>query len=221
MMKPYKFREGSIVATVQDQLESQGTLLRRVSELDAEIARLKSFEARIPLALEKAGEQCRQAEGAVQAAEKSIQDLKKELRDKEGEVLSLREQIGNRRGKLTDVKTNKEYTALLSEMDLLQEKIRQNEERQLSIMEELESMNGSMKEKKSLVESEKRNFEEVKKQKEQERIRLGEAVAEESAKRTEVYGRLDPKLAQQYERLGLTGKKDAVVAYKDQACQLC
>lgn len=209
------------MTTAQDPVESQLSLLRRVSELDVEVAKLKSFEARIPIALEKAQEDCRQAEEVLRAAETVLQNLKKELRDKEGEVQTLKEQIGNRRGKLTDVKTNKEYTALLSEIDLLQAKIGQNEERQLAIMEEVETQNGALKEKKNLVEAEKRNFEEVQKQKELEKIRLGEATAEELAKRDEVAGQLDPKLAQQYDRLISSGKPDAVVAYKSQACQSC
>lgn len=208
-------------ATPQDKTQNPMSLLRKASELEAEISRLKGFEASIPELMDKAREKLRKAEEDISSAEGKTQGLKKELRDKEGEVSGLKDQIIQRRSKLTDVKTNKEYHALLSEIEMLDKKIASNEERQLFIMEELDVMNAGLKEKKKDAEAEKQKFEEVKKQKELEKVRLAEAIAEESGKKDEIFSRLDPKLVQQYDRLVVAGKRDAVVAYKFQACQAC
>lgn len=207
--------------TLQKELQNDMLLLRKASELEGELSRLKGFEAEIPILIDKARDKCREAEEDISAVEEKIQGLKKELRDKEGAVSDLKGHIIQRRSKLTDVKTNKEYQALLSEMELLEKKIGKNEERQLSIMEELDGLGVALKAKKKDFDVEKQKFEEVKKQKELEKTRLKEAIKEESAKKDEIFSQINPKLALQYERLVTTGKRDAVVAYKSQACQSC
>lgn len=207
--------------SVKDELNSDMGVLRRLSEHDAEIAKLRGFEEGIPRSIEMAREGCEKAEEAVRSAEKNLEELQKELREKEGEAKDFQQQIISRRSKLTDVKTNKEYAALLAEADALKEKTAENEDRQLAIMESLEGLNKEIKEKKSELETEKKNFEEVKKQKELEQGRLKEAIADETAKRDDVLTRLDPEIAQMYERLVSSDKRNAIVGYKAQACQAC
>ncbi len=209
------------MTVVKSEIESHISILRKMSELDVEIAKLKNNEAGIPYVIETVEGKCREAGEEVRTMEENIKELKKELRDKEGEAKGAQDHIGTKRSRLTDVKTNKEYAAILSEMELLEGQISENEERQLAVMEELEGLEVELKQKKANLEAEKRKFEEFKKQKEIEKIRIRETIEEETVKRGDVYSRLGPELAQQYDRLIESGKENAVVAYKSQACQMC
>lgn len=209
------------ITNVQDQIERRISILRKISELDMKIAELKNIEAGIPHVIETVGKKSREAAEEVLAMESRIPELKKELREKEGEVKGFQEQIGNKRSKLTDVRTNKEYSAILTELELFEGKIGESEERQLAIMEELEVLDGALKRGKANLKEEKQKFEEFKKQKEVEKVRLKETVEEETVNRAEISDSLDPELVRMYDRMSKTGKKNIVVAYKSQACQIC
>ncbi len=207
--------------TIKREFNSELTNLRKLGEHDAEIAKLKSFEAEIPRFLERAKEHYLEAEEEVRSFEEEIDNLKKELRTKEGEVKSFKDQMGQKRSKLVDVKTNKEYSAIQAEMKTTEEKIAENEERQLAIMESLEGIDGELKQQKEALAEEKRKFEEITKQKEQEKIRLMEAMEEEKAKKADSTDRIDPDTIKIYNSLVKSGKTDAITEYKNQACQIC
>jgi predicted nucleic acid-binding Zn-ribbon protein len=74
-----------------------------------------------------------------------VQELGKTRRAKEGEVDLMRAKLSRLRDQLMAVKTNKEYTAMLHEIQMAEDQIRGEEDKILEIMEEVEQQESGLK----------------------------------------------------------------------------
>lgn len=74
-----------------------------------------------------------------------LSELAKRRRAFEGEVDMMRTKLARFRDQLMAVKTNKEYTAMLHEIQAAEGQIRSEEDKILEIMEEMETMEGDLK----------------------------------------------------------------------------
>ncbi len=72
-------------------------------------------------------------------------ELGKRRRALEGDVDLLRPKLSKLKDQLMSVKTNREYTAMLHEIQTAEAQIRAEEDKVLDIMEEMESMEGHLK----------------------------------------------------------------------------
>ncbi len=72
-------------------------------------------------------------------------ELGKRRRELEGDVDLLRTRLAKLKDQLMSVKTNREYTAMLHEIQAAESQIRSEEDKVLDIMEEMESMEGHLK----------------------------------------------------------------------------
>jgi hypothetical protein len=91
--------------------------LIKLQDVDSEINAVSSLLEAIPAQIEAIDRNIKAtAEILTQAKEKLAANQKKR-RDLEGDVKSFKEQIAKFKRQLNDVKTNKEYTALLKEID--------------------------------------------------------------------------------------------------------
>jgi uncharacterized protein len=80
-----------------------------------------------------------------------LQEQSKKRRAFEGDVDLMRTKLSRLRDQLMTVKTNKEYTAMQHEIQTAENQIRAEEDKILEIMEELEGLEGTLKdEEKSL-----------------------------------------------------------------------
>ena len=72
-------------------------------------------------------------------------DLANQRRALEGDVDDRRAKLSRLKDQLMTVKTNKEYTAMLHEIQMAEEQVRSEEDKILDIMEKTEDMEGDLK----------------------------------------------------------------------------
>jgi uncharacterized protein len=112
------------------QLQRAESELRRVQTLLLEIPRQKA-DLETQLAAERS--RLEQARAALQASQKARRDREAGLKDLEGKRSKYK-------GQLMEVKTNKEYTAMLHEIEGVEKEIRGIEDQILVEMEKAESL---------------------------------------------------------------------------------
>jgi len=157
---------------------------------------------------------------ALDAAKAALDGQSKDRKRLELEVQDFEAKRSKYKGQLGEVKTNKEYTALLHEIENVEREIRSREDLILEAMERVEGGQGKVKAEESAfkgVEASRRD-----------EIKLIEAKIQECQKsRVEALGTrekkvisLKPDLLAEYSRI-LQRRGTALAEAKDGACTMC
>ncbi len=157
---------------------------------------------------------------ALDAAKGALDGLAKDRKRLELEVQDFEARRSKYKGQLGEVKTNKEYTALLHEIENVEREIRSREDLILEAMEKVEGGQAKVKAEESAfkgVEAERR--EEIK----AIEARIKECEAERSAvgaTREKKVAVLKPDLLAEYSRI-LARRGTALAEAKDGVCTMC
>jgi predicted nucleic acid-binding Zn-ribbon protein len=194
--------------------------LIRLQRVETELKRVEGELLEVPgrqsgLEAELAAER-----GRLDAAREAIANSQKARRQHESALQDLEAKRSRYKGQLMEVKTNKEYTAMLHEIEGVEREIRSREDEVLGEMEKAEGLAAEVKrEEEAFKEAEARHkagaraLEERSKALEQDAARL-------RGDRTAVAATLDADLLALFERVAkLRGA--AVAEAKDGMCQLC
>lgn len=149
------------------------------------------------------------------------QTLTKRRRTHEGEVEMMETRLAKLKDQLMSVKTNKEYTAMLHEIQLAEEQIRSEEDKILDIMEESENLQVTLREEEkesaargATLEAEIRKLEESVPGMESEVA----AVLEEKARLEQM---VQEELLLQYRRIAAARKGLALAEAREELCSVC
>ena len=111
-------------------------LFLQLQALDTEMFQLYDSKERLPLKLEKSKKKLEEEEKKLTQCEESLKKIKVRMMDEEGSMASLESGIQKKRIQLNQIKTNKEYAALVQEIENNQKQKGIIEENILRLMEE-------------------------------------------------------------------------------------
>jgi predicted nucleic acid-binding Zn-ribbon protein len=114
--------------------------LIRLHQAESEIKRLDSELADIPRLKSERDERLARDRGRLEAAREALETSQRSRRQHEEEVQELETKRSKYKGQLMEVKTNKEYTAVLHEIEAVEREIRSREDRILEEMERAETL---------------------------------------------------------------------------------
>ena len=157
----------------------------------------------------------------LEQAREVIADMKKSSKQLEADVQSENDHMAKIKTKLTAVKTNKEYSAILVEIDSVKEKVSAFEDKELEIMESLEKKAGEFPAIESRFKEEETNFKEYKAKKESEYERVKEERETVKVRGQAIMEAVEPKRAELYGKLLKRNDGLAVVAVRESMCQGC
>jgi predicted nucleic acid-binding Zn-ribbon protein len=179
----------------------------------AELARIPEQKAEFSAQL--AAERAR-----LDAAREQLAASQKSRRDQEARVQDLETKRSKYKGQLMEVKTNKEYTAMLHEIEGVEKEIRTLEDQVLVDMEQAESFAAAVKnEEREFKAVEERQRAEVKVLDERSKA-LEAQAATLKAERDRVAATVNEDLLARFERVAKR-RGSAVAEAKDGACQEC
>jgi predicted nucleic acid-binding Zn-ribbon protein len=202
---------------LRDQLE----LLWELQKIDLSLRGIKEERDRYPKEIKKLDENQNIEKERVQKEREKIELLEKERRRKEGHLNLEQEKIKRAEGRMFEVKTNKEYQALLSEIEAIKEANSREEEEILQVMDEIDELKRdlSKREKEMAITMEKIGAE---KRKMQERMAQGDTVWKQQLERREVVSKqIESKLLKLYNTLKEKRQGIGVVSVKQETCQGC
>ena len=193
----------------------------RIQAIDKGIGKLEERIRKIPEAINKLYTECNSAKEQIESVKKEIETENKQKKALEIEVENEKGHLSKTKAKLTDVKTNKEYTALLTEIDNIGIKINKLEDNELELMELVEDKQKGIPHKEVELKEEERKFAEVKQEKEAELERLEKELEQEKEARNTITSTLDDDALHQYNNIAEVRGEGAVVKLIDDICQGC
>lgn len=113
-------------------------VLISIAKVDAAINENRKELVRLPRQMEKARKSLADIDGLETDAKANIEDMTKERRALEEAVEDNAVKVTRYKTQLMEVKTNKEYTAMLHEIDHVEKDTDEKEERLLILMDELD-----------------------------------------------------------------------------------
>ncbi|MFQ5449238.1 MAG: zinc ribbon domain-containing protein [Nitrospinaceae bacterium] len=200
-----------------DQLKN----LIALQKIDFEIAEYKDAIAAIPGQIESVRSTMQEHKKQLEALQQTIESLKKKRNQLELDIQGETDHMAKAKVKLPTVKTNREYSAILTEINAIKEKISGFEDRELEIMETLEEKEKEIPGLEKECREEENQFKQYQAKKEGEAERVKKDLDTAEAKRRELVNVLDPKWIRDYEKVFQVRDGRAVVPLKEGVCQGC
>ncbi|HPN41478.1 MAG TPA: hypothetical protein PKX36_08130 [Candidatus Cloacimonadota bacterium] len=201
-------------------IEQLKTLVE-MQKLDDQIGRYRILQLELPKQLSEIVDRVEQATATLLAVETEKAELNKKQRAMEGDIKQHGDQARKYATQLSEIKTNKEYKALNSEIAYLKEKISELESQEIELMDlETEIKVRVDEAKKELVAAEK-----AKRDQEGE-LRaqidsLETKIEETRAQRNKLAATLPNQIIKQYGNM-IKNKNNVAVAWnKDGSCGAC
>ena len=197
-----------------------GTLIR-FQELNLKIVKLEQRTQGIPEEIEAHRQTLEESRQSLVEEERLIEEVHARQRELELEVASLREELSKHKTQLMGVKTNKEYQAMLHEIESGERGIEAKEDQILEGMMAIEEREKVVQ--RLQTEYEKEENEILSKQRKLE----GFAAQAESEilvlqkERGQLEGEMPEELTQQYQKIASVRNGVALAEARDQSCQGC
>ncbi len=149
------------------------------------------------------------------------QELVKQRRTLEGEVDMMRTKLSKLKDQLMAVKTNKEYTAMLHEIQMAEDKIRSEEDKILEIMEEMETKEQDLKAAEKELKTRTNQIEEEIRRCESAVPGFETDMARYQTEKLAMESRVETELLARYRRIAEVRKGIALAEAKDELCTAC
>ena len=195
--------------------------LIKLQELDLKIAGLEQEIKKIPAKIETLDHDSEKHGSAVDELHEKIKDNNKLRRQSEGDVDALREKLSKYKSQLMEVKTNREYQAMLHEIEETKQKIEKKEDLTLVQMLALEELQERAIETEGVLVEHKN-----KATKQGNLLKIFSSQAQQKIegykkKRELLVTKIPEELNQRYERISLVRNGISLSEAKDQSCQAC
>ncbi len=197
-----------------EQLVDLQSIDLEVDKIDGEILTVQEeLDARIRALAER--------EENINKLESSITTQQNENKMLEIEMEEKKTHVRERQAKMMQVQTDREHTALFKEIEEAKKAAKENEDKIVAIMEELETLTASIDEEKNLLKGEKKLVAE-----ETEKVRLtiediNKGKKTKDDKRQKQAKTVKPALLKKYETLRQRRNGVAIVNVLDGVCQGC
>ena len=192
-----------------------------LQKVDDDICDYKKLLTNIPVQVDVEKKELDAKKKILTSANDELELLQKKRKDIEMEVQRENDHMAKAKTKLPAVKTNKEYTAILSEVDMVKKKVSGLEDQELEVMEILEVKQKEIPGIKKKFEEEEGLFREYKEKKEAELKRMEQELSSLNSKRDKLKEQLDNLILQRYEKVAKSRGGRAVVSLSENICQGC
>ena len=202
-------------------MKEQLDLLWELQKIDLELKSIKDSQDKYPKEIKRLDEKEKLEKEKIQKEKEKIEVMEKERRQKEGHLSLEQEKVKKSEGRMFEVKTNKEYQALLSEIDALKASNSREEEEILEILEEIDDLKKAIsKREKEMValmakiEGEKKTL--------QDRMARDQETLRKGTERKEALTKLiESSLYKLYSTLKEKRRGVGMVSVRQETCQGC
>jgi len=203
-------------------MKKQIEILVKLQEVEFESAEIKATLESVSEKIQSIDLQRQAFDQTITDQSVLIEDFSKKYRSLEADAAQNQSLIEKSRDKLRSVKTNKEYQSSLKEIEDLKAKNSQFEDEMLECLDQTDTLEKTLSEKKAAFEQLSKELEDEKRAIEQDAVkdetRLAELVVEEK----EVAGTVDNEMLDVFIAVKKKQSKGiAIVPVIDAACQGC
>ena len=168
----------------------------------------------------------REARDQREETERTLARAAERRKTLESEILDLNEKLKKYQGQLQTVKTNREYGALLNELDVVKRDVRTREDEILALEESSAAAAAELERRNEAFPAEEADYEEQMKEWRAEQAALAEEIAKAEAQAKALRAELDNRLLSTFDRLarvraGIAVAKVDMVGTQTAACSAC
>lgn len=202
-------------------LKKQISSLVRLQTIDSEIYALQAEKGAKPQEIKTLEVDFAEKKQHLADLEKDFLDLQKQRKDIELELSSKEENIKKLQTQLYSLKTNKEYQAMLQQINDAKADVSVIEDKILQLLDQIDKVKSNRDEEKRKLQEEEEVFNaEIKKI--DDRIKeIDDRLAQLESLRIQVTPEIDPKILAQYERILYNREGLAIVSAAGNSCQGC
>lgn len=202
-------------------MKEQINLLVKLQQKDRVLDRFRRQIREGPERLQDLEKELEGVEEGVEADKRRIQELKKTQRDYEAEIEDGLAHIRKSRGRLMGIKNNKEYLALLREIEEAEKGNADKEDRILSCLEELEKLNKELEAKEKGLSAMRDKLESEKTAIAKEIARVQEELSDTEKSREKLVETITPELLSKYEQIKARSGGIAMALVNNATCSEC
>ena len=202
-------------------MKKQINLLVKLQGKDRGLDRLRWQIREGPERLQGLEKELQAFEEDVEADKRRIRDLNKTQREYEAEIENGLACIRKSRGRLMSIKNNKEYRALLREIEETEKGNADKEDRVLSCLEELETLSKELEAKEKSLSAMRDRLETEKTAISKEVARVREELSDIEKSREKLVQTIAPQLLAKYEQIKARSGGIAVALVNNATCSEC
>jgi uncharacterized protein len=201
----------------RDQIE----LLIELQGKEADAASIQSGLDELPEKIAQIASGLKEFENSIALKKESLSELKKVYRSNDTEVEANSARIKKREEQLRSVTTNKEYQAILKEIEEIKKANSRIEDQTLACLDDIDDAEKEVKEKEEEFLAEEAEVNEQKAVFESDADSERRSLDALLAQRDDVAAKIDPELIKQYELIKSYARGLAIVQVKDCICMGC
>lgn len=196
-------------------------LFHKIAAVDRRLYDLSEQEQKIPKELQALEEGLKAEELAANEERLGLEKAQGNRKTLELEIESTSEHIKKFQAQLFQVKTNKEYSALLAEIDAHKAKNAQTEDRILALMEEVETRTKRLQQEKDNLTKVRAEYAKKKNDLDTSLVAVKTELAERFQERSGLLSNLPREVLASYERVHKSRKGIAIVPTQEGSCGGC
>lgn len=195
--------------------------LVELQEIDAEIFRIKRDLESMPERVKNLDDIIKEKEDIFKETEEKLKKLQLQHREKEMDLQSKEQSIKKLKTQLYQIKTNKEYTAMEKEIASSQADGSLLEDMIIKILDEIDTTEKDLGEKKEKFLQEKNNIENEKKKIDSHKRDIEAELKKLETQRSEFIINIDKNILSKYEKILYAKDGLALVPVAEDACSGC
>jgi predicted nucleic acid-binding Zn-ribbon protein len=202
-------------------LKEQLSLLIELQQLDLSLGMINLRKKELPEKIARLDEEFRTFAEGVDAVKKKVDELHKHHKEKEEKLKRGIEHLKKTRDRLYEVKTNKEYQAILKEIEVIESKNSEVEDEIIVALEELDKIRDHSKSKEKDFNDFQLLYDENKKKMEGELGVLNKEFSDCQRKSSKLAKQIHEHLLKRYEIIKGIRNGLAVVSVWKEVCNGC
>lgn len=202
-------------------LGEQLKLITALQKIDTEIARICNRKKMLPVEMAKLDETWQVSSKDLEKDKTILEELNRDHKEREDKLKRGLENLKKTRERLSEVKTNKEYQAMLKEIEVTEAKNSTMEDELLIIMDKLDQIKKQIKVKEKKLDEHRHEYESNKQRIEQESTGMDAENTSYLEKRLLLEVQIAPGILKRYETIRNRSHGTAVVTAWKETCMGC
>ncbi len=202
-------------------MKEQLLLLVSLQEADSELIQITTRRKELPEKIKKLDEDFLVFKEATGKNKRNYDELKIRHTENEGKIKKINDGVVKTKERLLEVKNNKEYQAMLKEIETAESSRGNVEAEIILLLDELDKLAVLVKKDQAIIDEQSRNYEEKKKDMENELNSLDAEAGKWDKKRKELRGAIPADVLAKYDKIRGRSRGIAVISVWKGICNGC
>lgn len=202
-------------------MEEKLLLLIKLQECDSQLVKLSIKKKKLPEDIDKLDKEFLSFKEEIEKNKIKHDELKSRHTESENKIKRLNEGVVKTKERLLEVKNNKEYQAMLKEIEIAEKSRSDIETEIISILEELDKLSVLVKKDEETLKQNKNKYEQEKKIIEDDLNSIDADIADWEQKRNELRKNVAEDLLAKYEKIKKRNQGIGVISVWKSVCNGC